>query len=234
MKRNADTMETGREKKDEEQEIVLYSYFRSSCSWRVRIALNLKKIPHKISPVNLVAKEQTSEEYLKKNPLGVVPALTIDGHTLTQSNSILEYLEETRSDRFPLLPRNPHERSLVRSIAMMIVADTQPLHNLRVINHVSSDMAKKKEWINHWCTLTTTALEKVLATTAGKYCVGDSITLADVCLVPHMYTLRRWEVPLDNFPICVRIDALLSQHPDFISAQPANQIDVPADQKGKV
>lgn len=138
------------EGQQEGQEVVLYSYWRSSCSWRVRIALAWKGIPYDYRAVHLVKGEQLSEEYAKKNPMREVPALVIDGHVLNQSVAILEYLEETRPDP-PLLPRDPFQRANARKIVNIITADIQPIQNLRVLQKVGEE--KKVEWAQHWINL---------------------------------------------------------------------------------
>lgn len=169
---------------------ILYSYWRSSCSWRVRICLNLKEIPYDIKPISLIKSggEQHCNEYREVNPMEQVPALQIDGHTLIESMSIMQYLEETRPQR-TLLPQDFHKRAKVREICEVISAGIQPLQNLIVLIHVGEE--KKKEWAQHWITRGFRAVEKLLSTSAGKYCVGDEITLADCCLVPQVFNARR-------------------------------------------
>lgn len=188
---------------------VLYSYWRSSCSWRVRIALNLKEIPYDIKPISLIKAggEQHCNEYREVNPMEQVPALQIgrykkkgkirhsnysifiaDGHTLVESLAIMHYLEETRPQR-PLLPQDVHKRAKVREICEVIASGIQPLQNLIVLIHVGEE--KKKEWAQHWITRGFRAIEKLLSTSAGKYCVGDEISLADCCLVPQVFNARR-------------------------------------------
>lgn len=169
---------------------ILYSYWRSSCSWRVRICLNLKEIPYDIKPISLIKSggEQHCNEYREVNPMEQVPALQIDGHTLIESMSIMQYLEETRPQR-ALLPQDFHKRAKVREICEVIASGIQPLQNLIVLIHVGEE--KKKEWAQHWITRGFRAVEKLLSTSAGKYCVGDEITLADCCLVPQVFNARR-------------------------------------------
>lgn len=187
---------------------ILYSYWRSSCSWRVRIALNLKEIPYDIKPISLIKSggEQHCNEYREVNPMEQVPALQIgiinrfvlllsllnyiisDGHTLIESLAIMHYLEETRPQR-PLLPQDVHKRAKVRELCEIISSGIQPLQNLIVLIHVGEE--KKKEWAQHWITRGFRAIEKVLSTSAGKYCVGDEITMADCLLVPQVFNARR-------------------------------------------
>lgn len=192
---------------------ILYSYWRSSCSWRVRIALNLKEIPYDIKPISLIKSggEQHCNEYREVNPMEQVPALQIgkyslvhqnsylkfhfffnlDGHTLIESLAIMHYLEETRPQR-PLLPQDVHKRAKVREICEIICSGIQPLQNLIVLIHVGEE--KKKEWAQHWITRGFRAVEKVLSTSAGKYCVGDEISMADCCLVPQVFNARRYVI----------------------------------------
>jgi len=192
---------------------ILYSYWRSSCSWRVRIAMNLKEIPYDIKPISLIKSggEQHCNEYREVNPMEQVPALQIgelllkahfkrktsltppmhpspDGHTLIESVAIMHYLEETRPQR-PLLPQDVHKRAKVREIVEIICSGIQPLQNLIVLIHVGEE--KKKEWAQHWITRGFRAVEKALSTSAGKYCVGDEISMADCCLVPQVFNARR-------------------------------------------
>ncbi|KAF9396190.1 Glutathione S-transferase zeta-1 [Podila verticillata] len=194
---------------------VLYSYFRSSCSWRVRIALNLKNIEYEVRPINLLKGEQRSEEYIQIQPFGFVPAFIDDktGHTLIQSVSILEFLEETRP-QYPLLPKDPIERAT-------------PVTNLRILKYVGDD--KKAEWAKHFLSEGFKAVEAMLEKTAGTYSFGDSITMADLALVPQVYNGVRFGVDMSAFPIISRINASLSEIDAFKAAHPTKQIDCPAD-----
>nr|CAD7262418.1 unnamed protein product [Timema shepardi] len=307
---------------------VLYSYWRSSCSWRVRIALNLKEIPYDIKPVSLIkgGGEQHCNEYRDINPMEQVPALHIDGHTLVESGkpppdhpteirtsispssavelnttsalanyatepnvlsrlfgplschgclpiilsrllaqcpvtvawpnvlsrlfaqcpvtvawpnvlsqlyvlsrlfgilSIMHYLEETRPAR-PLMPQDVHKRAKVREVCEVIASGIQPLQNLIVLIYVGEE--KKKEWAQHWITRGFRAVEKLLSSCAGKFCVGDEMSLADCCLVPQVFNARRFHVDLRPFPIILRIDRELENHPAFRAAHPSNQPDCP-------
>ncbi|ORY03260.1 Maleylacetoacetate isomerase [Basidiobolus meristosporus CBS 931.73] len=207
---------------------LLYTYFRSACSARVRIALNLKEIDYEPHFVNLLNGDQSSEEYSKKNPQKLVPTLEIDGHTFSQSMAILEYLEETRPE-YPLLPKDPAKRAEIRGLAYSIVADIQPVQNLRVLNYVGDD--KKVEWGKHWITVGFEGIEKSLEKTAGKYCFGDEITLMDVCLAPQLYNAKRFGVDMSRFPIITRIDEELSHIEAFKAAHWQSQPDCPASLK---
>ncbi|XP_054725624.1 probable maleylacetoacetate isomerase 2 isoform X1 [Anastrepha obliqua] len=211
---------------------ILYSYWRSSCSWRVRIALNLKEIPYDIKPISLIKSggEQHCNEYREVNPMEQVPALQIDGHTLIESVAIMHYLEETRPQR-PLLPQDVHKRAKVREIVEIICSGIQPLQNLIVLIHVGEE--KKKEWAQHWITRGFRAVEKALSTSAGKYCVGDEISMADCCLVPQVFNARRFHVDLRPYPIILRIDRELEANPAFRAAHPSNQPDCPPELPNK-
>jgi len=202
--------------------IVLYSYWRSSCSWRVRLALQLKGLKYEYKAVNLLKSEQTMEEYTAMNPIQSVPTLVIDGHTLSQSVAIIEYLEETRLN-FPLLPKDPVKRALVRQIVQSVVADIQPVQNLRVLKKVGED--KKAEWAKYFIEFGFKAIEKTLNTTSGTYCVGDDITMADICLVPQVYNAGRFNVDMSQFPNIIRINETLSKLAEFQAAHPDSQPD---------
>eukprot|EP00667_Euglena_gracilis_P014579 EG_transcript_15105 len=193
---------------------VLYSYWRSSSAWRVRIALAWKAIPYETRAVNLLWGEQGSEAYLRLNPSGRVPALHIDGVCLTQSLAIIEYLEETRPQR-PLLPRDAAQRAVVRALALEIVADIQPLQNTAVLRHRSAVPAEQAQWAAHWIDQGLRRLEATLATTAGRYCVGDVVTLADVMLVPQLYNAHRFGVDVAPYPTVRRVGEALAELPEF-------------------
>lgn len=210
---------------------ILFSYFRSSCSWRVRIALALKGIDYNTKPVHLLEGrgQQFSEEYKKLNPSCVVPALIIDGHTLCQSISILEYLDETRPNP-PLLPPNdPAKKALVRKIVQTIASDIQPVQNLRILKYVGDD--KKAEWGHYWIDRGFEGLEEILRKTAGKYCVGDEITMADICLVPQVYNANRFKVDMKKFPLISEINENLQELEPFKVSHPFRQPDCPDDLK---
>eukprot|EP00058_Branchiostoma_floridae_P003742 XP_002589230.1 hypothetical protein BRAFLDRAFT_120766 [Branchiostoma floridae] len=215
---------------DEVDNPLLYSYFRSSCAWRVRIALNLKGIEYDQAPVHLIKDggQQNSEEYKQKNPMAQVPTLIIDGHKLTQSMAILEYLEETRPDP-PLLPKDPATRAKVRMIAETVNAGIQPIQNLSVLQKVGDE--KKMEWGHYWIDRGFTALETVLGETAGKYCVGDQVTMADLCLVPQLYNATRFKVDLSKFPAITRVCGNLAELEAFKAADYSRQPDTPEDLK---
>jgi maleylacetoacetate isomerase len=203
---------------------VLYDYWRSSASYRVRIALNLKGVDYEIRPVNLLKDEQKSAEYRALNPQGLVPMLEIDGHRLTQSLAIINYLD-VRYANHPLLPSMAAERAHVVALAMAVACDIHPLNNLRVLKYLKHELGHAQEdvdeWYVHWMSEGLPALEALAAPKAGKFLVGDSPTGADVCLVPQLYNARRFNVPLDQYPTLLRaeenanrIDAFAAAHPD--------------------
>ncbi|XP_054265739.1 probable maleylacetoacetate isomerase 2 [Macrosteles quadrilineatus] len=205
---------------------LLYSFWRSSCSYRVRIALNLKEIPYEIKPISLVKNggEQHNDDYREINPISQVPVLEIDGQRLIESLNIMHYLEETRPQR-PLMPQDVVKRARVREICEVIASGIQPLQNLFVLVQVGE--AKKLEWAQLFINRGFRAVEKLLSSTAGKYCVGDELTLADCCLIPQVFNARRYGVDLRPYPIVLRIDRELENHPAFQAAHPSNQPDCP-------
>ena len=210
----------------------LFTYYRSSAAYRVRIALNYKGIPHGTVPVHLVRDggQQHSESYREVNPQGFVPALADDGHVFAQSLAIIEYLEETNPDP-PLLPPDFAGRAIVRSMALGIACDIHPLQNLRVTNYLRGPLGQGDEavaeWIRHWIGEGFRALEE-LARRHGDgqhYLYGNSVTLADVCLVPQMYSARRYYCDVTPYPALVAIDAHLTSLPAFAMARPEAQPD---------
>ncbi|KAI8322427.1 glutathione transferase zeta 1, isoform CRA_c [Martensiomyces pterosporus] len=205
---------------------VLYTYFRSSSAARVRIALNHKGIDYEARPVNLLKGEQLSEEYVKVNPSGMVPYLIIDGHEFCQSVAILEYLEETRTER-PLLPKDPVQRAQVRAIVGAICSDTQPLQNLGVLKTLPQE-----ERAGYACRIITKGLavvERLLEKTAGEFCVGDQVTLADCCLIPQLFNAHRYGVDFDKLPLIRGIEERASKLDAFHRAHWAQQPDCPAE-----
>jgi maleylacetoacetate isomerase len=202
---------------------LLHDYFRSSASYRVRIALNLKGIVYDSAPVDLRAGDQGSAAYRDRNPQGFVPMLEIDGLQLTQSLSIITYLAATRPEP-PLLPPDPAEQAHVRAMALLIACDIHPLNNLRVLRYLQNEMgqdeAARNRWYAHWITEGLTALEQVAAPRAGRFLFGDSPTIADICLVPQLYNARRFDVPLDAYPVLLRADAEANKLDAFIAAHP--------------
>lgn len=206
---------------------VLYSYFRSSCSWRVRIVLAHKGIEYDTKPIHLLNQEQVSDEYKQLNPMGQVPALVVNDRTLTQSLSIMEYLEEAYPQK-PLLPKDLLLRAKVREICEIIGSGIQPLQNLSVLQKVGEG---KMEWGHFYINKGFVALEQVLAKSAGKYSVGDEISFADCCLVPQVFNANRFKVDMAAFPTISRVHDALSSLETFKAAHPTNQPDCPDDLK---
>jgi len=204
-------------------EPVLFDYYRSSASYRVRIALNLKDIVFKREPVDLAAGAQKGAAFRARNPQGFVPMLEIDGQRITQSLAVIGYLDATRPEP-PLLPADPADAAHVCAMALMIACDIHPLNNLRVLKHLvgpmGQDEAAKLAWIATWIGEGFAALEALAAPRAGRFLFGDVPTLADICLVPQMYNARRFGVPLDAYPTLVRADAEASAHRAFAAAHP--------------
>lgn len=211
--------------------LKLYDYFRSSASFRVRIALALKKISYETIPVHLLNQggEQRLPRYLNVNPQGLVPTLEAGEHLITQSLAIIEYLDEMHPTP-ALLPKHPYERALVRAFALSIAADIHPLNNLRVLNYLKSTFAmddeQKLSWIQHWCHEGLQALEKQvkMQALARDFCYGDQPTLADICLVPQLYNARRFSCDLTAYPLLVKIDQHCQNHPAFKQAWPLETI----------
>ncbi|XP_006864831.1 PREDICTED: maleylacetoacetate isomerase isoform X1 [Chrysochloris asiatica] len=210
----------------ESRKPVLYSYFRSSCSWRVRIALALKGIDYETKPINLVKDggQQFSEEFRALNPMKQVPALKIDGITIGQSLAIIEYLEETRpSPR--LLPQDPKKRASVRMISDLIAGGIQPLQNLSILKQVGQE--NQLTWAQKAISSGFTALETILQSTAGKYCVGDEVSMADLCLAPQVANAERFKVDLTPYPTISRINKTLLALEAFHVTHPCRQPDTP-------
>jgi maleylacetoacetate isomerase len=202
---------------------VLFDYWRSSASYRVRIALNLKAVAYRTVSVDLAGGAQRDADYRSRNPQGFVPMLEIDGNRLTQSLAIIGYLEATHPEP-RLLPSDPAEAAHVRAMALTIACDIHPLNNLRVLKHLTGlfgpDEAAKSAWIARWITEGFAALEAMAVPRAGRFLFGDEPTLADICLVPQVYNARRFGVPLDAYPLLVRADAKACAHPAFAAAHP--------------
>lgn len=195
----------------------LYDYWRSSAAYRVRMALNLCGIGYESTSVDLVKGEQRSVENTARNPQGLVPTLEIDGIRLTQSLAILEYLTETRGG---LLPADAAGRAQVRALAYAIAMEIAPVCNLSVRNHVASMGAMTADdWQRHYISKGLAAFEAML-TTAGRFCHGDSISIADLCLVPQVYNAQRVGIDMAPFPRIVKIVANLVEIPAIAAAHP--------------
>ena len=207
----------------------VYTYFRSSAAYRLRIALNLKDLSGDMVSIHLQKDggQNKKPEYRAINPQMRVPALKLDsGEVLTQSLAIIEYLDEV-DPQPPLLPRDPVERAKVRALALAIACDIHPLNNtspLRYLKNVlGQDQSKIDAWYHHWVLEGFEALETMVR--PGPYAFGGEVTLADVCLVPQIYNARRLKVPLERFPKLVAIDAACAKLPAFEQARPENQPD---------
>ncbi|WP_129641034.1 maleylacetoacetate isomerase [Peristeroidobacter agariperforans] len=208
----------------------LYNYFRSSAAFRVRIALNLKGLQYEYVSKSLLKNEQRAADYLALNPQGLIPAIEVDGGVLTQSLAIIEYLNDLHPQP-PLLPADPLARAQVRSMALAIACDIHPLNNLRVLNYVRQDLGQNDDGVNtwylHWVAEGFRGLEQQVAkhSSSRRYCFGDSLTLADVCLAPQMYNARRFKCDLTPFPTLVAISTHLETLPAFDAARPEVQPD---------
>ena len=202
-------------------EIVLFDYWHSSASYRVRIALNLKGVSYTSVPTSLVEGQHRAPEFVARNPQGFVPMLSIDGHDLTQSLAIIDYLDAHYPDP-AMVSSNPADRAKTLAQALVIAADIHPVNNLRILKYLKDELGQSQEaidtWYRHWIIEGFTALE-AMAPADGLF-GGDLPNLADVCLVPQMANARRFATPLDAFPRLVRIDAALTQMPAFIAAHP--------------
>ncbi|GGE81834.1 maleylacetoacetate isomerase [Massilia psychrophila] len=223
--------------------IKLYTYFRSSAAWRVRIALSLKGLPYEAVPVHLVRNggEQLTDQYRAINPGALVPSLQdegAEGATITQSMAIVEYLEETHP-AVPLLPSTPLERARVRALAQMIACDIHPLNNLRVLRYLVRTLGvkdeAKTEWYRHWIGEGFAALEAQLTrnpardsdrnAAPARFCHGSTPTIADCFLVPQVYNAQRFDIDIAAYPNIARINDACAELPAFIAAHPAQQGD---------
>jgi maleylacetoacetate isomerase len=209
---------------------ILHEYWRSSASYRVRIALNLKNVDYESRPVNLLTGEQNSHEYRELNPQGFVPMLEIEGHRLTQSLAILNYLD-IRYPVPPLIPASAAERAHVVGLAMIVACDIHPLNNLSVLKYLKTELGQPQEkvdaWYRHWISERLPALETMARPGAGKFLFGDGPTGADVLLVPQLYNARRYGVPLGDFPTLLRAEENANKLEAFAAAHPDRQ-QVPA------
>ena len=209
----------------------LYTYYRSSAAYRVRIALNLKGIAYEQVPVDLRAGAQRAAEYLEHNPQGLVPSLQDGGATLGQSLAIIEYLEE-RHPEPPLLPDTALDRARVRALALAVACDLHPLNNQRVLNYLrgplGQDESAVEAWYRHWIAEGFRALEQTARHTSdGHHLYGGHVTLADVCLAPQVFNARRFNCDLAPYPTLCSVEAYLATLPAFAAAAPAAQPDAP-------
>ena len=219
-----------------QSKIMLYSYWRSSAAYRVRIALALKGLAYETHPVHLMKDggEQHHPEFLALNPQGFVPAMRDGERMITQSVAIIEYLEETRGQP-PLLPTGSRERAFVRAVALAIACDIHPLNNLSVQQYLErefgADDAAREKWMHNWLGRGLTAVEKLLDNniSMGGFASGEGPGMAECFIVPQMYNARRFNLPLDDYPHLNSIDKACAALPEFQAAHPDNQPDKPAD-----
>ncbi len=206
--------------------LKLYSYFRSSTSYRARIGLNLKGVAYEQAAVNLLKAEQAGEAYKTVNPQGRVPSLDLGHEVLIQSPAILEYLEEAYPEP-PLLPKDPVERARIRAVCAVIACDIHPLNNSGSLNFLKNrlgqDQAAVDSWFAHWVHEGLRTVEALIR--PGPYAFGERVTLADVYLVPQVFNARRFNIPLDAYPKIVAVDAACAALAPFAEAAPARQPD---------
>lgn len=214
------------------QEFILYSYYRSSASYRARIALNLKGIAYEYRAVHLLSNggEQKAESYRELNPSREVPSLVHNGRTVAQSMAIIEYLDLVRPEP-RLFPSDPYQRALVVQACEIINSGIQPLHNLKVFDALAerfgADQEAKNAWARHWITEGLVALENLLKPYAARFCLGDAVTAADCFLVPQMTSGDRFEMDDSNIPTLTRVRANCEALKAFRDASPFNQPDTP-------
>lgn len=206
----------------------LHGYFRSSASYRVRIALNLKGLEYDYHPVNLLKGEQKESSYRSLNPQGLVPALIDSGHVFTQSLAILEWLDEQHPQP-ALLPKDSLARAKVRALAYNVACDIQPVQNLRVLKYIQSELGasdeQKVEWIHHWIDGGFTALETQLDGQGSTFAHGDTPGLFECCLIPQVYSAERFGMEMANYPRIAKIAKACAALPAFEKARPENQPD---------
>ena len=202
-------------------DIILFDYWRSSASYRVRIALNLKGVAYETVDTSLLDGAQKAPDYVARNPQGFVPMLAIDGHDLTQSLAIIDYLDAQYPEP-PMVSREPLERATTLAQAMVVAADIHPVNNLRILKYLKNELGQDQEavdrWYRHWIAEGFAALE-AMAPESGLF-GGDRPNLADVCLVPQIYNARRFATDLSAFPRLVRIDAACNEMAAFQNAAP--------------
>ncbi len=199
--------------------VILHGYWRSSAAYRVRIALNLARISYQSIEVNLLDEAHKSREYLALNPQGLVPALEIDGHVLTQSLAIIGYLSETRA--LTVLPDEPYARARVNAAAMALSIDLHPICNLRVVDYATgADEPARLKWMQHFITPGLAAFEKLIDGFDGPYCCGDQPSLADICMMPQLYNADRWGATYSACAKVMEAQAACQANPAFTAAHP--------------
>lgn len=212
--------------------LSLYTMWRSSAAYRVRIALQLKGLSYTSIPKSFALAEHKLADYVAINPQGLIPALVDDGHAIAQSLAIIEYIDE----RYPLprlLPDQPLQRAQVRSMALSIACDIHPLNNLRVLNYLRDSLGHDQEavdmWYRHWIAEGFSTFEALCQrySADGRHCYGDAVTLADVCLVPQVANAHRYQCDLSRYPMLTAISQALEAQTAFIAAAPERQADAP-------
>ncbi|MBU0858558.1 MAG: maleylacetoacetate isomerase [Alphaproteobacteria bacterium] len=214
--------------------IKLYGYFRSSTTYRVRIALQVKAVSFETVPVNLVKAEQRGADYLALNPQGRVPTLFHGDTILTQSMAIIEYLDDIYPEN-KLVFGDAAQKAYIRRLSQLIACDSHPMTNLNVLQYLTGTLgandAQKDQWYADFATAAMVAFEAALAWEgrSGLYCCGDTVSMADLCLIPQMYNLRRFNIALDAFPLCRAIEENCMKLTAFQMAAPEMQPDAPSD-----
>ncbi len=215
--------------------LKLYNYFRSSTSYRVRIALHLKNLKFDYIPIHLLNNggEQNAEDYRKINPLGGIPTLVDGTQVISQSFAIIEYLDEAYPHTFQLMPSDPYLRAKIRQVCENINADIHPLQNLKVMQYLEKkhqyNQEQKAEWSRTWIEAGFTATEKILTATAKAYSFGDILTAADLFLIPQIFSAQRVDVDISKYPILFRINENCLKLEEFKKSHPSKQIDSPTD-----
>lgn len=218
-------------------DLKLYNYFRSSTSYRVRIALEFKNLAYEYKPIHLVNNggEQNSEFYRSLNPMGGVPTLEHNNKFISQSVAIIEYLEASFEDSTSIFTADEYINAKIRQTCEMINSDIHPLQNLKVTQYLEKKLnistVQKQEWLDQWIGDGLLALEKLISPYAQTYSFGEKITAADIFIVPQIFSAKRFNVSLESYPILNRIDQNCSHHPAFIKAHPFNQPDTPTEFK---
>ncbi|PSW19997.1 maleylacetoacetate isomerase [Photobacterium sanctipauli] len=208
----------------------LYDYYRSSASYRVRIALNLKQLAYDQRPVSLLDNEQNSASYTAINPNGLVPGFSDDADStgvLGQSIAIIEYLDECYPEP-PLLPQNAFDKARCREISLAIACDIHPLNNLRVLNYLNTEFGvnqnEKMVWYHHWLQRGFQAIESLISRQNTTFCCGNSPTMADICLVPQLYNAKRFGFDTSRYQHLLEIEQRCLELPAFVKAHPDNQM----------
>ncbi len=208
--------------------LTLHGYWRSGTSYRTRIALNAKGLAYRQVSHDLRTGEQRAPDYLSLNPQGLVPALEVGGHVLTQSSAIIEWLDERYPDP-PLLPTDADDRAVVRAMAMVVACDIHPLNNARVLNRLRDEMGAGSDamrgWTGHWIMEGFGALESMVMRYGGRFCFGDRLTVADCHIVPQLYSAERFNVDLTAFPRLLETVRRVREQPCVAAAHPDGQAD---------